>query len=102
MSEIKSARDTFEAWAKGWWFDESYEPCCSSEAKDAAWSAWEERSVLIEEMAVVLEKLAADADDGKAKIPSGTRAMLDAALIKAGRKDAPEPVRHVTIAGVDR
>ncbi|AOI76084.1 hypothetical protein [Burkholderia sp. NRF60-BP8] len=54
------------------------------------------------DMAEVLEKLAADADDGKAKIPSGTRAMLDAALIKAGRKAAPTAVRHVTIAGVDR
>ncbi|MDW9251577.1 hypothetical protein C7S16_6614 [Burkholderia thailandensis] len=51
---------------------------------------------------MVLEKLAADADAGKAKIPSGTRTMLDAALIKAGRKAAPEPVRVVTIAGVDR
>lgn len=53
------------------------------------------------DMAMVLEKLAADADadDGKAKIPSGTRAMLDAALIKAGRKAAPEPVRHFTING---
>ncbi|HGF4019662.1 hypothetical protein [Burkholderia cenocepacia] len=52
------------------------------------------------DMALVLEKLAADADDGKANIPSGTRAMLDAALIKAGRKAAPTAVRHVTIAGV--
>ncbi|WP_155704417.1 hypothetical protein [Burkholderia cepacia] len=35
-----------------------------------------------------------------AVIPSGLRLTIDAALIKAGRKEAPEPVRHVTIAGV--
>ncbi|CAG9225731.1 hypothetical protein [Burkholderia vietnamiensis] len=52
------------------------------------------------DMATVLEMLAAEADAGNAKIPSGIRAMLDAALIKAGRKAAPTAVRHVTIAGV--
>ncbi|MBR8279761.1 hypothetical protein [Burkholderia vietnamiensis] len=43
----------------------------------------------IADMAEVLELLAAEADAGNAKIPSGIRAMLDAALIKAGRKAAP-------------
>lgn len=45
--------------------------------------------------------LAAEADAGTVMIPSGLRLTIDAALIKAGRKAAPEPVRHVTIAGVD-
>ncbi|WP_265096946.1 hypothetical protein [Burkholderia cenocepacia] len=42
MDKIKQTRAAFDAWAKGWWFDDSTEPCCSSEAKDAAWCAWEE------------------------------------------------------------
>ncbi|MBJ9895256.1 hypothetical protein I7821_04635 [Burkholderia cenocepacia] len=50
-------------------------------------------------MAMVLEMLAADADAGKIMIPSGLRLSIDAALIKAGRKAAPEPVRHITMAG---
>lgn len=99
MNEIKQTRDAFEAWAKGYWFDDSHEPCCSSEAKDAAWCAWEERSVLVDDMAMVLEMLAADADAGKVMIPSGLRLSIDAALIKAGRKPAPTPVRHITVAG---
>ncbi|AOJ69356.1 MULTISPECIES: hypothetical protein [Burkholderia] len=53
-------------------------------------------------MSLVLEMIAADADAGVVMIPSGLRLTIDAALIKAGRKAAPEPVRHVTIAGVDR
>ncbi|MBJ9917640.1 hypothetical protein [Burkholderia cenocepacia] len=48
---------------------------------------------------MVLEMLAADADAGKIMIPSGLRLSIDAALIKAGRKAAPEPVRHITMAG---
>ncbi|MDN7549108.1 hypothetical protein [Burkholderia cenocepacia] len=48
---------------------------------------------------MVLEMLAADADAGKVMIPSGLRLSIDAALIKAGRKAAPEPVRHITVAG---
>ncbi|WP_230943760.1 hypothetical protein [Burkholderia anthina] len=51
------------------------------------------------DMAMVLEMLAADADAGKIMIPSGLRLSIDAALIKAGRKAAPEPVRHITVAG---
>ncbi|UUX38855.1 hypothetical protein NTJ56_08650 [Burkholderia contaminans] len=56
------------------------------------------------DMADVLEMIAAD-DDAARKLgmqpllTSAVRTALDAALIKAGRKAAPEPVRHVTIAG---
>ncbi|MBR8362147.1 hypothetical protein KDW55_02290 [Burkholderia sp. AU19243] len=53
-------------------------------------------------MAEILEIIAADADAGEILLTSGIRMALDAALIKAGRKAAPTPVRHVTIAGVDR
>ncbi|WP_176047868.1 hypothetical protein [Burkholderia sp. BCC1644] len=53
----------------------------------------------VAEMALALEMLAAEADTGTVMIPSGLRLTIDAALIKAGRKAAPEPVRHVTIAG---
>ena len=52
------------------------------------------------DMALVLEMLGAEADAGTVMIPSGLRLTIDAALIKAGRKAAPEPVRVVTIAGV--
>ncbi|AOI92083.1 hypothetical protein [Burkholderia pseudomultivorans] len=48
---------------------------------------------------MALEMLASEADAGTVMIPSGLRLTIDAALIKAGRKAAPEPVRHVTIAG---
>ncbi|WP_175806488.1 hypothetical protein [Burkholderia cenocepacia] len=51
------------------------------------------------DMADILEIIAADADAGKVMIPSGLRLSIDAALIKAGRKAAPEPVRHITVAG---
>ncbi|ARL90978.1 hypothetical protein BOC57_34915 [Burkholderia pseudomallei] len=51
------------------------------------------------DMAEILEFIAADADAGKVMIPSGLRLSIDAALIKAGRKEAPEPVRHITING---
>ncbi|HGL4260217.1 TPA: hypothetical protein ACKE3D_003947 [Burkholderia dolosa] len=51
------------------------------------------------DMAEVLEMLAAEADAGTIMIPSALRLSIDAALIKAGRKAAPQPVRHVTIAG---
>lgn len=52
------------------------------------------------DMAEILEIIAADADAGTIMLTSGVRLAIDAALIKAGRKKAPEPVRHVTIAGV--
>ncbi|AGZ31937.1 hypothetical protein [Burkholderia pseudomallei] len=54
----------------------------------------------VSDMLMALELLATEADAGTAMIPSGLRLAIDAALIKAGRKEAPEPVRHVTIAGV--
>ncbi|MCO8325941.1 hypothetical protein ABEG10_23245 [Burkholderia cenocepacia] len=54
------------------------------------------------DMAEVLEMIAADADAGEILMTSGIRLAIDAALIKAGRKAAPEPVRVVTIAGMDR
>ncbi len=53
------------------------------------------------DLVIALEMLAAEADAGTAMIPSGLRLTIDAALIKAGRKAAPEPVRVVKIAGVD-
>ena len=62
---------------------------------------WELGS-LERDLAMALELIAADADAGNSRLTSGVRLALDAALIKAGRKAAPEPVRHVTIAGVDR
>ncbi|WP_367304098.1 hypothetical protein [Burkholderia multivorans] len=54
------------------------------------------------DMADILEIIAADADAGTIMLTSGVRLAIDAALIKAGRKKAPEPVRHFTIAGLDR
>ncbi|WP_404823429.1 hypothetical protein [Burkholderia seminalis] len=48
---------------------------------------------------MALELIAADADAGNSRLTSGIRLALDAALIKAGRKAAPEPVRHITVAG---
>jgi hypothetical protein len=38
---------------------------------------------------MALELIAADADAGNSRLTSGVRAALDAALIKAGRKEAP-------------
>ena len=105
MSEIKKAlnrRAAFEVWAKPYWFYDGQEECHADAAKDAAWVAWEERSILVDDMAMVLEMIAEDADAGAIRLTSGIRMWIDAALIKAGRKAAPEPVRHVTIAGVDR
>lgn len=102
MNEIKKAPDAraaFEAWASPYWFYGSREECHANDAERAAWDAWQDRSELIDEMALVLEMLAAEADTGKVMIPSALRLSIDAALIKAGRKTAPQPVRHVTIAG---
>ncbi|PRH05411.1 hypothetical protein C6T60_14455 [Burkholderia multivorans] len=101
MDKIKHTREAFEAWAKreglylakgncGWYLADNTEK---------AWKAWQERETLVDDMAMVLEMLAADADAGKVMIPSGLRLSIDAALIKAGRKKAPEPVRHITTAG---
>lgn len=77
------------------------------ESLQSAWTA--ARAVLAKGVAqpetvesdayMVLELIAADADAGTIMLTSGVRLAIDAALIKAGRKKAPEPVRHVTIAG---
>lgn len=52
---------------------------------------------------MALELIAAEDDaarhNGKPLLTSGVRMALDAALIKAGRKAAPTPVRHITVAG---
>lgn len=55
------------------------------------------------DMAMALELIANEDDatrhHGRPLLTSGVRLALDAALIKAGRKAAPEPVRHITING---
>lgn len=89
MNEIKHTCDAFEAWAKPYWFYGSQEECHADAAMDAAWCAWEERSILVDDMAMALELIAADADAGNSRLTSGVRMALDAALIKAGRKEAP-------------
>jgi len=53
------------------------------------------------DMAEILEIIAADADAGTIMLTSGVRLAIDAALIKAGRKAAPEPVRHFRVCGED-
>lgn len=101
MDKIKQTRDAFEAWAAreglhlatgncGWYL-------ADNTAK--AWKAWQECATRMNDMAEILEIIAADADAGEILMTSGVRMALDAALIKAGRKAAPEPVRHITTAG---
>ncbi|MBU9293072.1 hypothetical protein KTD18_16105 [Burkholderia multivorans] len=55
------------------------------------------------DMALALEMIAAEDDaarhNGTPLLTSGVRMTLDAALIKAGRKEVPVPVRHVRICG---
>ncbi|WP_175764177.1 hypothetical protein [Burkholderia ambifaria] len=55
---------------------------------------------------MALELIATEDDaarhNGKPLLTSGVRMALDAALIKAGRKEAPTPTRHITVAGVDQ
>lgn len=55
------------------------------------------------DMADALEIVAQDDDaarrDGRPFLTSAVRAAVDAALIKAGRKAAPEPVRHLRACG---
>ena len=81
-------------------------PIKAEEYAGAVWLNVSEGDALVAsaspDMALALELLAAEADAGTVMIPSGLRLTIDAALIKAGRKAAPEPVRHVVIAGVDR
>ncbi|MDN7897169.1 hypothetical protein QZM82_13310 [Burkholderia cepacia] len=78
-------------------------PIVPEEYAGAVWLDVSEQDALVAsaapDMLMVLELLAAEADAGKVMIPSGLRLTIDAALIKAGRKAAPEPVRVVTIAG---
>lgn len=106
MSDIMKAlrrRAAFEEWAKPYWFCDSEEECHADAAKDAAWVAWEERSILVDDMALALEMIAAEDDaarhNGTPLLTSGVRMTLDAALIKAGRKEAPEKVRHIRTCG---
>lgn len=79
-------------------------PIVAEEYAGSAWLDVSEEDALVAsaapDMALILELLAAEADAGTAMIPSGLRLTIDAVLIKAGRKEAPEKVRHVTIAGV--
>lgn len=55
------------------------------------------------DMAEALEIIAQDDDkgrhEGKPLLTSAVRAAIDASLIKAGRKAAPEPVRHFRACG---
>lgn len=101
MNEIKHTREAFEAWAAreglhlatgncGWYL-------ADNTAK--AWKAWQECASRMNDMALALEMLAAEADAGWVMIPSALRLTIDAALIKAGRKAAPTAVRHVKING---
>ena len=107
-STAKIARDGYEVFA----IQSGDVTICSVEAPDAGRyhvpnhhlvkKANADLIAAAPDMLMVLEMLAADADAGKVMIPSGLRLSIDAALIKAGRKEAPEPLRVVTIAGVDR
>jgi hypothetical protein len=54
---------------------------------------------VVTDMLLLLEMIDADVDAGNSQITSGVRAMLDDTLIKAGRKKAPEKVRHITVTG---
>lgn len=78
-------------------------PIVPEEYAGAVWLDVSEQDALVAsaapDMLMVLEMLADDADAGKVMIPSGLRLSIDAALIKAGRKEAPVPVRHFTTAG---
>ncbi|WP_233622365.1 hypothetical protein [Burkholderia multivorans] len=85
-------------------------PIVAEEYVGRAWLEVSEEDALVAsaapDMALALEMIAAEDDaarhNGTPLLTSGVRMTLDAALIKAGRKEAPVPVRHVTIAGVDR
>ncbi|KWF29888.1 hypothetical protein [Burkholderia pseudomultivorans] len=55
------------------------------------------------DMVLALEMIAAEDDaarhNGTPLLTSGVRMTLDAALIKAGRKEAPKRVQHLRITG---
>ncbi|KVU10689.1 hypothetical protein WK62_05350 [Burkholderia ubonensis] len=57
------------------------------------------------DMALALEMIAVEDDaarhNGTPVLTSGVRMKLDAALIKAGRKEVPEKVRHIRARGED-
>ncbi|MCA7902888.1 hypothetical protein LGM39_26305 [Burkholderia cepacia] len=96
MSEIKQTREAFEAWAAreglhlatgncGWYLAENT-------AK--AWKAWQECASRMNDVTLALEMVADE--DGLSRahgchaiLTSGVRLVVDAALIKAGRKAAP-------------
>ncbi|VWB88902.1 hypothetical protein BLA13014_04117 [Burkholderia aenigmatica] len=48
---------------------------------------------------LALEMVAAEDDAGNGRLTSGVRAVINEVLIKAGRKAAPEPVRHFRACG---
>ncbi|MBU9340674.1 hypothetical protein [Burkholderia multivorans] len=48
---------------------------------------------------MVLEMIAADVDAGNSRLTSGLLVMLHDVLVKAGRKEAPTPVRHIRTCG---
>lgn len=110
MSEINEQPSAFDwleteisavdCWYRG---DPSYEHDAYW-MKDRALKLVREAKAIFEPSAesdalTALEMLAADADAGTVMIPSGLRLTIDAALIKAGRKAAPEKVRHFRACG---
>lgn len=54
------------------------------------------------DMAMALELIAADSDAGNSRLTSGVRMALDAALIKAGRKEAPVRTKPCKTCGGTR
>lgn len=78
-------------------------PIAAEEYAGAAWLEVSEEDARVASMApdalMALELIAADVDAGNSRLTSGVRTMLDDVLIKAGRKAAPTPVRHITING---
>jgi hypothetical protein len=91
MNEIKHTRDAFEAWAarEGLYLATGNCDWYLANNTEKAWKAWQEFASLMNDMAMALELIAADADAGNSRLTSGVRMALDAALIKAGCKEAP-------------
>lgn len=54
---------------------------------------------MAEALELIVQKDDAGRHEGKPLLTSAVRAALDASLIKAGRKAAPEPVRHFRACG---
>jgi hypothetical protein len=106
MSEIKHTSGPWYAvqpdHCNGWWIvsndPEGHD--CVDDSGDGGFEEHKARFIsAAPDMAEILEIIAADADAGTIMLTSGVRLAIDAALIKAGRKKAPEPVRHFTING---